>query len=627
MKKIIRWEDYKLKFFNISLFKISKNNSGIGFYLFRIRLLQLNNEIQKLSTEIKNNKDFDMKLFDKRIEEYIKAPNIIYDNFSENKIAYLATELYNTGGHTKCLESQIKSLFLDYTQCLFFSKITSSINNAEKIIKNIGKYSSVEGVDENYLFFEKEVYNLYKKIINFGAKTLFVYIHPDDILGTAVLSLIKRTSTINIIFFNHASHYPNLGMSFADLILEGTPSTEKITHEQRNIKNTAIIGLQSKKQNETKYLTDEEKRHIRNTLKINKDEELTMSGGASYKFFEEDKSEYFQMIKEILSERKNLKHIVITNLNKLQIKIINEIFKNSEEKSRLIFLPLSDDYEKYFQIADLFIDSFPVSSALTQIDLMRLKVATVVKINTQNPEFSFHEYMPQNYPYMYKTSKEMKQGIIELLNNKQKRSEISKSNYDFWLNTYEEEIVKDKYINFINNLTNKIKLKNFKEIPYEIQLETRNWRNSEQVAAFFKIPYIEKEVHNMWLLRLHDKNPNTIAFIIEYQNKPIGVTYFHSINYKNRICDWGIYIHKQEYRGKNIGDKVLKQCIAFAQKLNIKEIYLDVLSSNTQAINLYTKNNFKKISKDENNFLRYKRDLETHNNGTNKTTRDLCFLR
>ena len=156
MKKIIRWEDYKLKFFNISLFKISKNNTGIGFYLFRIRLLQLNNKIQKLSTEIKNNTNFDMKSFDKKIEESIKAPNIIYDNFSENKIAYIATELYNTGGHTKCLESQIKSLFLDYEQCLFLSKITSSINNAEKIIKNIEKYSIVEGVDKNYLFFEKE---------------------------------------------------------------------------------------------------------------------------------------------------------------------------------------------------------------------------------------------------------------------------------------------------------------------------------------------------------------------------------------------------------------------------------------------------------------------------------------
>ena len=59
----------------------------------------------------------------------------------------------------------------------------------------------------------------------------------------------------------------------------------------------------------------------------------------------------------------------------------------------------------------------------------------------------------------------------------------------------------------------------------------------------------------------------------------------------------------------------------------MKEIYLDVLDSNTQAINLYTKNNFKQISKDKNNFLRYKRDIETSKNETNKTTRDLCFLR
>ena len=578
MKKIIRWEDYKLKFFNISLFKISKNNTGIGFYLFRIRLLQLNNKIQKLSTEIKDNTNFDMKPFDKKIEESIKAPKIIYDNFSKDKIAYLATELYNTGGHTKCLESQIKSLFLEYSQCLFLSKMTSSINNAENIIKNIEKYSQVDGVDENYLFFEKEVYNLYKKIIEFGAKTLFVYIHPNDILGTAVLSLIKRTSTINIIFFNHASHYPNLGMSFADLILEGLPSAERITHERRILNNTAIIGLQSKKQNETIYLTDKEKQSLRNDLKIKENEEVTISGGASYKFFEEDNSPYFEMIKEILSKQNNLKHIIMTKLKKSEKKIVDKIFKNSEEKSRLIFLPLSDDYEKYFQIADLYIDSFPVSSALTQIDLMRLKVPTAVKINTENPEFTFHEYMPKNYPYMFTTVKEMEQGIIELLNNNQKRKEIAQYNYNFWLNTYEEEIIKDKYINFINNLSNEIKLKNFKEIPYELQLETRKWRNSSNVAKFFKIPFIEKETHANWLKSLHNEKPNNIAFIIEYNNKPIGVTYFHSIDYKNKTCDWGIYIYEQELRGKHIGDKVLKQCISYAQNIKVYFFHIQILS-------------------------------------------------
>ena len=54
--------------------------------------------------------------------------------------------------------------------------------------------------------------------------------------------------------------------------------------------------------------------------------------------------------------------------------------------------------------------------------------------------------MPVDYPYMYKTINEMKLGIIELLNNKKKREEIVKSNYNFWLKTYEEEIEDSKLI-------------------------------------------------------------------------------------------------------------------------------------------------------------------------------------
>ena len=607
--KILKWEDYKFKFFNLTLFKIGKKKDGINFYILFIPILKFKNEFSIISTEIKENTNFNMKKFDEKIASFIEVAKQESKNFSKEKIAYMATELYETGGHTKCLINQIKSLSCDYEECLFLTKKTSTYKNANKSISIIEKYAKVEGINENFLFYKKQAVKLYEKIIDFGAKTLFIYIHPDDILATLVISLIKRNTDIKIIFFNHSSHYPNLGMTFADLILEGMPSALKITNEKRQLYNCAVIGLQSKEVGETNYISKDEIQNIRKELGINDNEIMTISGGASYKFFNQNKSEYFEMIKEILETREDIKHVIMTKLKKNEIKIFNEIFKDENTKKQIIFTPLSPDYEKFFQVADLFIDSFPVSSALTQIDLMRLKVPTVVKINKDKPEWSFHEYMPIDYKYMFENVQDMKNGIFDLIENKSKREEIIKSNYEFWLKTYESNRIKQKYIQFINNFSAEIKLVNFNDIPYELQLETRNWRNSKQVAEYLKIPYIDEETHKNWLNSLKKENPSNIAFIIEYQTKPIGVTYFHSIDYEKHTCDWGIYIYAQEYRGKKIGDIVLKQCIDYASQLGIKIIKLDVLNTNKNAKKLYENNGFQQTNQTEEKFLRYARTI------------------
>ena len=608
---IFRWEDNKLKLFNTTLFKISKNKKGVGIYILGICTWLIRNNITRLAERINNNSDFDMKNFDDDISKLIDAPTTKLNDFSENKIAYLATELYDVGGHTKCIKSLIESFAEDYKQSLFLTRLDSTNNIAKETIKVIGKYSTIDGLNENYLFFYKQVLLLYNKIVLFGAKTLFVFIHPDDITATAVLSLIKRTTNIKIIFFNHASHYPCLGMTFADLILEGMPSTLKITKEKRHLYNTKIIGLQSLKEGETKYYSKEELTKVRENFGIKENELMTISGGAAYKFFEENSSKYFNMIKELLKEKINLKHIIMISLDKKSKTIIDNIFSYAEEeRKRLIITPLSKDYEKFFQAADLYIDSFPVSSALTQIDLMRLKVASIVKINKEKPEWSFHEYMPPNYPYMFESVEDFKNGIIDLLDNPQRREALINENYNYWLNTYESNCVKQKYIKYMNEILDDIKLENFLNVDYELQMETRNWRNSKNVAKYFKIPYIEENVHKQWLDSLQKTQPVNIAYIIKYKNSPIGVTYFHSIDYEKKTCDWGIYIYNESYRGMGIGDKTLKRCINIAKELEMKYIFLEVLSTNTKAKILYENNGFKLCKTLKNDkFLRYEKEL------------------
>lgn len=451
--KILYWKNNKLKFFGLSLLKIKVKEGKAKAYIGSIPVCNLKTYTNLLNilAEFQKNKDFDTHSFDKRISKFISYKYKNITPLNKNSIAYLVTLCADMGGHTKCIRDLVKSLKNKYEQTLFFTQITACLRLAPRFLSEIEKMVQIVGKDTTLFLFNKEVQTFSDKIIKLAPKALLVYIHPDDVFAVGVLAYLKKTSNIKIIFFNHASHFPNLGMSFADIILECIPTTEKITKEKRHLTNTRLIGLQSLPAGETKYLSKSEINKIKNKLGISNNAFITMSGASSYKFFEEGDSAYFKMIKKLLEEEPRLVHIIISEFNNEQKRIIKNIFKNSELEKNLKIIPYQTDFDKYFQCADVFIDSFPISSALTQIDLMRNKVTSIVKINKERPEFSFHEYQMPNYPYMFEQVNDMKNAILELLHNKDKRKTIINANYDFWLKTYESNVVREKYINILEN--------------------------------------------------------------------------------------------------------------------------------------------------------------------------------
>lgn len=156
-----------------------------------------------------------------------------------------------------------------------------------------------------------------------------------------------------------------------------------------------------------------------------------------------------------------------------------------------------------------------------------------------------------------------------------------------------------------------IVLVNFKKVPLELQLETRNWRNSDNVRRYFQIQNISLDEHKAWLKTLHNDEPKTIAFLIEYNNQPVGVTYFHSINNVENETDWGIYIYDSSVRGKGIGREVLNKCIDYAtNNMKMKKMNLEVKSDNMHAIKLYEAVGFKLIKNKDKDFLRFSKKLK-----------------
>lgn len=442
----------------MSLFKSKIKKGYVQYYFCGVRVAKIKDEFSTIHYDFSKNRNFDCRDFDTRIKRYIDK-NFIEKEYTknpvdENRIAFLATEFGDMGGHTEVVKTLVSLLADKYEIGTFLVEKDATYKNAPKKIKMIEKHSQIFSADNNIIKINNVIENLFLKIIGYNPKVLFAFHHMDDIVSTSILYMLKKYTNIKVVYFNHGSHCPALGFSFADLIIEAMPTTHFVTKEYRGVDKCCILGLPNENKNEIKYYSQEEIQAEREKLGLIEGNLFTLSGASSYKFFDNNFSEYFEMIKWLLEIETSLKHIVITKLNDSQKHIVNEIFINSKAKNRLKFVDFTSNYDLLFQSCDVFIDSFPISSALTQIDLMKWKKPTVVKINNKNAMFSFHEYFPKDYQYKFDNIEDMKKGILKILYSKQEQQRVTDQLYEHYLQNFEGNKVKDKYIKIIENADN-----------------------------------------------------------------------------------------------------------------------------------------------------------------------------
>lgn len=404
-------------------------------------------------------KMFDTRHLDNEVKKFVDLnfEKEFMGETNKNRVAILATTFYDSGGHTECVRRLVSNLSSDYEFKVFLSRKLESYSLAPNKTKLIQEHATIDGFHSPHLEFKTAVNLIFNLIKEYAPKVIFVYMNMDDYHSAAILALIKKYTNIKIIYCNHGSHYPAIGFSFADLVLVAMQSTHYIDKNYRKCDKHCIVEMLSDKVEDIKYFSDKEIAEKKEELGISSNDYCTMSGGDSYKFFENGESPYFEMIKSLLLKESKLKHIVLLSITRLtqgEKAIINNLFSDPHLRERLILLPLTNDYEILFQCCDVFIDSFPVSSALTQIDLMKFKKPTVIKINSENVLLSFHEYMPKNYPYMFDNIDDMTKGILKLLYSKEEQQKVIEMNYQHYLETFEGNVVKQKYIDLIENSNN-----------------------------------------------------------------------------------------------------------------------------------------------------------------------------
>jgi len=109
--------------------------------------------------------------------------------------------------------------------------------------------------------------------------------------------------------------------------------------------------------------------------------------------------------------------------------------------------------------------------------------------------------------------------------------------------------------------------------------------------------HITKEEHKKWIEKLINDD-TAKAWIIKYNEKPVGLVSLSNIDYKNKSTEWGFYLADESVRGKGIGSVALYKLIEYVfEKMNFDKMKTMVLENNFVALKLYEKFGFKREGK------------------------------
>ena len=99
-----------------------------------------------------------------------------------------------------------------------------------------------------------------------------------------------------------------------------------------------------------------------------------------------------------------------------------------------------------------------------------------------------------------------------------------------------------------------------------------------------------------WLFQGFNETPRSIYFIAEKRGKVVGGGgIFPSPGLPEHTCELVKMYLLPEVRGIGLGRKIIKECIAFAQKSGYQNIYLETMPELQKAMSTYEKFGFKYI--------------------------------
>lgn len=266
------------------------------------------------------------------------------ENFT-NRIVFVASQLYTTGGHTRLLEN-IASFENNHSRQPILLLTCQNIEDLPNRISNSNLFSQVlclgrKPVREK-IFLLRSHAKLAEKIYNFQ--------HPDDPIPSIALDFVSRPFCF---FVNHADHVFSLGTSFCDAIINIRPFAQEISETRRNATVASVVLPVKLKDQKPKM----DKAAAKRSLGLNPDTVVLLTVSEAYKIIPDGHYNFFQTIGKIITQHPETIYYFVGITESFYTSLLGE-----QPPPQLKLLGRVEEVEIYQAAADIYLEGMPWNS-------------------------------------------------------------------------------------------------------------------------------------------------------------------------------------------------------------------------------------------------------------------------
>lgn len=311
----------------------------------------------------------------------------LLDDFKPNTFLHVMTEPYVTGGHTRVVERWIKNSPENQVHSLIVTKEKEVEKLPEELVKNVSdKKGEIIILSDSETRVQKA---LKLREIASNYEYIILHIHMYDVVP--LIAFATEEFKRPVIFFNHADHVFWLGVSVSDLVvnLRGYSSTYNV--KNRQCLNNAVLPLPIPK-SQSAYEEIESIRSNEETkeeLGFKKDNKVIVTMANGYKYLPFFDYDFIGTVKNILKKNEDIVLLAIGPNPKA--KMWEDAFFETNGRLKAIGEIDNKIVQKYLKIADLGLDSFPISSFVSMLEIARYDAPCLSLITPLNDYDTFRD--------------------------------------------------------------------------------------------------------------------------------------------------------------------------------------------------------------------------------------------
>lgn len=280
--------------------------------------------------------------------------------WEEGSVLHVATEVYNSGGHTRCIERWMQLMDKQKHSCYLIKQQAAVPETLTQLVKESG--GGMRQSAPTLSMVQKA-----EELRAHASRFQYVVLHTHMNDPVALIAFGSEKFKRPVILFNHADHIFWLGASVADYVADlAEYRHQEITLCARGIPRAGVLNIPTEN---TPFATMEQAQ-ARKQLGIPPQAKVIFTSGHPRKFDPVGTPDFADIICAILRKKPGVQFFIAgaSPKQKLWKKLPPEFRKQVTFTGRLDY---KTAYPLYLSAADLVLDSMPVSGATAVSDAVK----------------------------------------------------------------------------------------------------------------------------------------------------------------------------------------------------------------------------------------------------------------